>query len=236
MPCACDRCREHARVLGLERQPLTRPVLRKAFLAAARQWHPDRFEQDPERRAAAEERFKLVQAAHRELLEHLKRPVRPSHAYWSGAAQEAPAPPATTPPQPELPHIFFGEIPGCYTGPRFPTPVLDIIATHLQDSERAHAFVDLSATPSRAGDLSHYLLLTSYRIFYRDRFGIVSLLWYVDLGEIMLTEPPADRKTPLWQRLRGRFAPLQGTLKRASTLEIRRHNGAPFCTLSTEAD
>lgn len=235
MPCACDRCREHARVLGLDRQPLTRTVLRKAFLAAARQWHPDRFEQVPERRAAAEERFKQIQAAHRELLEHLKRPVRPVHAAWAGAAEVAPAPTATTPPQPELPHIFFGEIPGCYTGPRFPAAVLDIVATHLQDSERAHAFIDLSATPSRAGDLSHYLLLTSYRIFFRSHLGIVSLLWYVDLGEITLTEVAAS-KPGLRQRIRARFAPLQRTAKRGTTLEIRRHNGAPFCTLTNEAD
>jgi DnaJ domain len=228
MPCACDRCRQHAQVLGLSSQPLTRQVLRKAFLTAARQWHPDRFEQDPVQRQAAEERFKLIQAAHRELLEHLKRPVRPT----PGPPPDAAPPPSAAPKPPDLPHIFFGNIPGCYVGPRFPAPVRDLVASHLQDNERAHAFIDLSTRPKRPGDLSQYLLLTSYRLFYRNRLGIVSLLWYVDLGEITLTEPPPGRKPSLLQRARARFAPIQ----RTATLQIHRHNGALFCTFTVEAD
>ncbi|MGB6973430.1 MAG: J domain-containing protein [Terracidiphilus sp.] len=249
MPCACDRCRQHAALLGLAqsvltRPVLTRPVLRKAFLAAARQWHPDRFEQDPVRRHAAEEHFKLVQVAYRELGEHLKRPVRPTHGPWhdpsqdawpdsgSGFAPDAPTPTPPKPAQPPLPHLFFGDTPGCYVAPRFPHPVRDIIAEHLQDSERAIAFLDLSTTPTRPGDLSQYLLFTSYRLFFRDRMGIVSLLWYVDLGEILLTEPPKDRKPTLRQRVRARISPVL----RTSTLEIHRHTGALFCTLTAEAD
>ncbi|HEU5457896.1 MAG TPA: J domain-containing protein [Terracidiphilus sp.] len=232
MPCACDRCREHARVLGLDRQPLTRPVLRKAFLAAARRWHPDRFEQDLAQRAEAEERFKQVQAAYSELGAHLKRPERPTPGFATGPSPETTATPSAAPKQPDLPHIYFGNIPGCYAGPRFPARVRDVIATHLEDTERAHAFLDLSATASRAGDLSTYLLLTSYRIFYRNALGIVSLLWYVDLGENSLREPVVEGKPGLRQRIRARFAPPQRTLR----LEIRRHNGAAFCTLAHEAD
>lgn len=232
MPCACDRCRQHAAVLGISQQVLTRQVLRKAFLAAARQWHPDRFEQDPIQRPAAEERFKLIQAAYRELWEHVKRPERPTPGFASGPVAEAPPPPATTPPQPDLPHIYFGNIPGCYVGPRFPIPVRDLVATHLQDNERAHAFIDLSTRPNRPGDLSQYLLLTSYRLFYRNHLGIVSLLWYVDLGDITLTEPPPNRKPTLRQRIRSHFSSPQ----RTSTLQIQRHNGALFCTLTAEAD
>ena len=239
MPCACDQCRRHAGVLGLGRQPLTRPVLRKAFLAAAKQWHPDRFERDPVQRAAAEERFKLIEAAYRELWEHVKRPVRPTRDGWAGqeagtASGAEPGAPATgaTPKQPALPHIFLGGMPGGYDAAHFPHAVREIVAAHLQETERALAFLDLSTTPKRPGDLSQYLLLTSYRIFYRERMGIVSLLWYVDLGEISLTEPPPDRKPSLRQRIRARFSPLQ----RTSTLEIHRHTGALFCTLTAEAD
>ncbi|HEU5350562.1 MAG TPA: DnaJ domain-containing protein [Terracidiphilus sp.] len=227
MPCACDQCRRHAAVLGLGPQMLTRTVLRKAFLAAAKQWHPDRFERDPAQRDAAEERFKLIQAAYRELWEHVKRPVRPTH----GAPPDAP-PAGTAPKQPDLPHIFLGGMPGGYDAPNFPRAVGEIVAAHLQETERALAFLDLSTTPKRPGDLSQYLLLTSYRIFYRERMGIVSLLWYVDLGEISLTEPPPDRKPTLRQRIHARFSHLQ----RTSTLVIRRHTGAPFCTLTAEAD
>jgi len=41
-----------------------------AYRAAAKRWHPDRFESDPARRTEAEERFKRVQVAFRELAEH----------------------------------------------------------------------------------------------------------------------------------------------------------------------
>ncbi|HVC47219.1 MAG TPA: J domain-containing protein [Terracidiphilus sp.] len=247
MPCACDRCRQHATVLGLAQRALTRVALRKAFLAAAKQWHPDRFERDPTQRLAAEEHFKLVQVAYRELLEHLKRPERASSGSGSGSGPGSgpgsgsgpgPGPPPDAPPppsapqQPPLPPIFFGDAPGCFVAPRFPHTVREIVAAHLQDTERAVAFLDLTAAPTRPGDLSQYLLLTSYRLFFRDRMGIVSLLWYVDLGEILLTEPQKDRKSGLRQRIRARFSRVQ----HAYTLEIRRHTGQPFCTLAGQAD
>jgi DnaJ domain len=227
MPCACDKCRRHANVLGLNQRTLTRSALRKAFLAAAKQWHPDRFEREPNQRLAAEERFKLIQVAYRELGEHLKRPERPTPV-----PQPAAPPPPSAPRQPQLPQLYFGDTPGCYVPPRFPHPVRDIVAAHLQDTERALAFLDLTATPTHPGDLSQYLLLTSYRLFYRNHMGIVSLLWYVDLGDILLTEPPKGRKPSIRQRIRARFSPIQ----RISTLEIHRHNGARFCTLTAEAD
>ena len=228
MPCACDQCRQHAVTLGLAQKVLSRATLRKAFLAAAKQWHPDRFERDPARRHDAEEHFKLVQVAYRELWEHLKRPERPTHDPWPGPPPDVPPPPPPKPAQPPLPPIFFGDARGCYVAPRFPRPVRDILATHLQEAERAVAFVDFSSV----GDLSEYLLLTSYRIFVRDRLGIVALLWYTDLGEIRLIDLHRDGRPGLWQRIVTRFSGIE----RRYALEIFRHTGQPFYTAAGQAD
>ena len=76
MPCVCESCARHARTLGLEQTPRSRAPLRKAFRAAAKLWHPDRFERDPVLRLEAEERFKQIQVAYRELTEHYEDPVQ----------------------------------------------------------------------------------------------------------------------------------------------------------------
>jgi hypothetical protein len=45
-------------------------VIKEAYRDAVKVWHPDRFENDPRLRAKSEEKFKLIQVAYRELIEH----------------------------------------------------------------------------------------------------------------------------------------------------------------------
>ncbi len=234
MPCICAQCGRNGKTLGLEPRQLSQAVLRKAFRRAAKQWHPDRFENEPKKRSEAEEHFKLLQVAYRELWEHLESPQRtaPPEADPAAASAKAEPEPPPAPPRPEDPPPFFGGAPGCYTTPDFPRPVFDIIAGHLQDNERALAFVDLSYSRGNPREPTEYLLFTSYRIFARDAFNQVALLWYTDLGEIRLIDLHRDGKPSFWQRI---VEGLTGIQRRYS-LEIQRHTGGPFFTITRQAD
>src|SRR5580692_4004914 len=110
MPCSCDQCAEHCRTLGLANEPQSKTAIHKAYRTAAKLWHPDRHESDPRRKPEAEERFKKVQIAYRELTEHQKRPAElPLETIFAKPA--APAP------------FSFGDAPGCFTAPHFPPDV-----------------------------------------------------------------------------------------------------------------
>lgn len=229
MTCACTQCEQHAKTLGLQGKWMSRAALRKAFRAEAKRWHPDRFENDKARRTEAEEHFKIMQVAYRELWEHLESPVA---AQPEPQTPEEPAPEPARPRQPEPPPIFFGGAPGCYTWSHFPRAVADIIAGHLQETERAVAFVDLSRHAKGSKPPESYLLLTTYRMFLRNHLFIISLLWYTDLGEVRLVDLEKDRKRSLWQRI------VEGVtgIQQGYALEVYRHNGTLFCTLESEAD
>lgn len=231
MPCACTQCEQHAQTLGLTGKWLSRAALRKAFRAEAKRWHPDRFENDKARRSEAEEHFKIIQVAYRELWEHLESPVAAQPAPVPEAAEEPdPEPPRAKVPDP--PHIFFGGAPGCYAWPSFPPAVADIIAGNLQESERAVAFVDLSRHGRGTKPPESYLLLTTYRMFLRNHLFIISLLWYTDLGEVQLVDLQKDGKRSLWQRIVEACTGIQ----QRYALMVFRHNGVPFCTLEGELD
>ena len=55
MPCACTICLQHAKTLGLAPAPPSKTAIHKAYRAAAKLWHPDRFENNPTKRLEAEE-------------------------------------------------------------------------------------------------------------------------------------------------------------------------------------
>jgi hypothetical protein len=221
MPCACERCLEHAKTLGLAQRPSSRATLRKAFKAAAKLWHPDRHEKDAEQRREAEERFKQIQIAYRELSEHLANPVD-----WLVEDAFAPAQAA------EMPTITFHDAPGCFAAPDFSLHAQGIIARHVREPDSAVAIVDLSGHGSAAGDLSRYILFTTQGIFVRDALGMVLLLWYSDLGEVRIVDLRRNGKLGLWHRMIER---LSGTEQKYA-LHIHRSDGTPFFSIANETD
>ncbi len=158
MPCACERCLRHSRTLGLPAKPPSKGAIRKAYRTSAKLWHPDRFENNPVKRLEAEEQFKVIQVAYRELWEHCETPEKKPADDAGQRTAERHAPNYAPPP------IFFGDAPGCFTFPHFPPSVVNVIASHLQETESAAAFVELSAAGVRREIGSQYILLTSQRI------------------------------------------------------------------------
>lgn len=221
MPCACQQCLEHARTLGLDQRPSSRAALGKAFKSAAKLWHPDRYEKDAEQRHEAEERFKQIQIAYRELSEHHENPVE-----WLVEDSLAPARASGMGP------ITFGDAPGCFAAPDFSLHAQRIIARHVREPDSAVAIVDLSGHGSAAGDLSRYILFTMQGIFVRDALHMVSLLWYSDLGDTQIVDLRNKGKLGLWQRMIER---LSGTEQKYA-LHIHRSDGTPFFSITHETD
>ena len=219
MPCACDRCLQHARTLGLPPTPPSHAAIHKAFRQAARRWHPDQFENDPGLRPEAEERFKRVQIAYRELTAHHERPVAGQH---QASFNER---------SPSMPFIF-GSVPGCYAAPNFPAYVEKIARSHLGQDHELFGIVDLTRPGMPDGDFSQFFLLSSHALILRNRMMMVSLLWYSELGKITLIDRRRDGRLTLWQRMTERFTGPQQNY----SLEIYRRNGSHFYSLAPQVD
>lgn len=227
MPCACAKCLEHSRTLGLTERPDSAAALRKAFRAAAKLWHPDRYENDPDKRLEAEEKFKYIHAAYSELLEHHENPV------------ELPAPEFETVDYftsshsvEETPAISFGGAPGCFTALDFSPKALDIVWGHVREPDRGLALVDLSRHGSPMGNLSQYILFSLHGIFVRDAQQIVSLLWYDDLGEMRFVDRRRNGRLGLWQR----FVEKMAGAEHKYALELWRSDGTLFYSIGDQAD
>jgi hypothetical protein len=223
MPCVCATCLRHFRTLGLEKEPDSKPALHNAYRRAAKKWHPDRFEREPEKRREAEELFKQVQLAYRELLEHLKAPIE-----WP----KVPEPFVTARRTEKRPEISFGGAPGCFVSPDFSMQAFATIMSLGQEDNQVLAMVDLSGTVLPKGGFSRYLLLTAHGIFVRDKRNIVSLLWYKDLGDVKLVFRFNRRWSTAWEKLIAMIYEPQPRLR----LEIHRRNGGKFFTIASEAD
>jgi hypothetical protein len=209
----------HARTLGLADRAPTKAAIHKAYRDAAKRWHPDRFERDAQLRPEAEEHFKQVQIAYRELSDHQKRP--------------APAIPVDAFAKPvETPAFTFGNAPGCYTAPHFPAFVHNIIAGHLGAGHKPLGIVDLAKPGTQGGPFSQFLLLEDHSLIVRGSLGIVSLLWYSELGEINLIDRRTGGKLNFLQRLMGRIVGPQQNY----TLHIFRRNGTHFYSLAGQVD
>jgi hypothetical protein len=229
MPCACEKCLQHSKTLGINAGAPSKAAIRKAFRGAAKQWHPDRYENSPDKRLEAEEHFKSLQIAYRELWEHVDTPVKPLEKDSVEGAFHVPPKRAK---RPDPPSIFFGNAPGCYVAPNFPWSVWSVVARHLEENERALAFVDLSASSSWKGNRTQYIFMTSYRIFVRDALNVISLLWYVDLGDVLFVSQQKQGRTGVWQRFVKR---VWGTKEKYS-LVIKRHTGAHFFSIDGQID
>jgi hypothetical protein len=225
MACACDQCARHAATLGLAGKAVTQAAVRKAFRTAARQWHPDRFENQPARRAVAEETFKQMQEAYRELWEHLEAPVLLEKQPEQPRERPVPPPPAVAP-------IFFGGLRGCFTAPHLPFYVNDLAAAHMHAREQPVAMVELSRPGSAGKAPAEFLFLTSYRILVRNAVQAISMLWYTDLGELRFVDQYRHSKLGFLRRI---AAELTGVQNRYS-LEIYRRNGTLFFSMEGPAD
>jgi hypothetical protein len=225
MPCACKRCLHHCRTLGLAARAPSKAAVRRAFRSEAKLWHPDRFENDPVKRHEAEEHFKGIQVAYRELWEHCENPEE--------SRPGGPAPEATVKKvEPEEPVIFFGDAAGCYAPPHLPRRAEEVIVAHLEERERVLGFVDLSGGGSRSRNFSRYILLTNQRVIVRDAMDIVSLVWYADLGKITLVDLHKDGNPSVWQKI---VEKLSGVEKRY-VLQIHRSNGTHFYSITGQTD
>jgi len=225
MPCACERCLRHSQTLGLPAKPPSKGAIRKAYKASAKLWHPDRFEGNPVKRLEAEEHFKQIQVAYRELWEHCEKPAKkPVESAAHGAREKPPAP------MHARPAIFFGDAPGCFSFPYFPSRVLNVIVEHVQDPEWALAFVDLTMTGVRKEFGSQYIILTSHRMIVRDAMNVVSLLWYTDLGEVLFVDQQ-EKRSSIWERIVERV----WGIKHRYLLQINRLNGTSFYSIAGQA-
>lgn len=242
MPCVCDSCVQHARIMGLDQCPRTRAVLRKGYRTAAKLWHPDRYERDPARRPEAEEHFKQIQIAYRELTEHFENPVQwlietPSATSrdtepFSAAAYHAEADRTAQHSSAARPPISFGDVPGCFVAPDFSAIAEQILIEHVREPDRALAIVDLSGPALPPGSLAQFLLLTEHAIFVRDIRSIVSLLWFADLGEVRLIAKRRRGLAGMGQKI---FERLTGTEQRYQ-LQILRSDGTLFYSITGRVD
>ncbi len=241
MPCACDQCVQHARTLGLA-PASSREAIHKAYREAAKLWHPDRFEAEPGRQPEAEEHFKQVQIAYRELSEHHERPAG-QPVIGSSAADPPIADPFAKPAESPPPPIAFANMPGCFTGPHFPAYVQKIIDAHLSPGQTALAIVDLSGTARSgatastetsptAGDFAQFLLFAGHALLVRDSLKIASMIWYTDLGEIKLIDQRRHGRLGIWHRLLEKISATQ----QKYALHIYRRSGAHFFSLASQAD
>lgn len=221
MACVCRSCVDHSHTLGAGQALTTKNAIQKAYRAAAKRWHPDRFPSDERKRLEAEERFKRIHAAYEALCEHLENP-RPQH-------REAEF---VTPVQKRrVPTIFFGdESPGCFAAPNFPDEVQKwIVATRLDSTEKPVAFIDLFQGRSR---ITRYILLTDHKMYIRDATDILHVIWYSDLGAVAFTDLRAEKEPGTWQKL---AAVIKGSTQHHS-LRIKQLNGKLFRELTEQPD
>ncbi|HWT67399.1 MAG TPA: DnaJ domain-containing protein [Terracidiphilus sp.] len=219
MACACDKCVAHATLLGLGRGATTRAAIHKAYRRAAKSWHPDRFRTE-KTRADAEERFKLIQVAFRELVEH-------NPEGWSDPTPNVPeefiaAPPGNRVAEPKL---EFGGARGCYVGAKIPARAVDMIYEMIGSQGSALALVDLSGR--RAREFSQFLIVATHGLIARDALQIVSLVSYADVGELRLFDRRTDAGTEWLQKMLWKLAD-SGPM---FALEILRRDGSLFCAV-----
>ena len=219
MACRCRVCLEHFRILGIAAAPTSKSGLHKAYRAAAKRWHPDRFENNQRERLEAEERFKRVNVAYVALCKHFDSPeVEPCEAEFVTPIRHHPAP-----------VISFGDAPDCYVVPHFPSHVREAVATaRVESSDPVVAFIDLSTGSVRS---SEFILLTKHRMLVRSASEILSVIWYADLGSIRLVDRKGE-KQGAWQRIAEKIA---GKTQRYS-LQIDRLDLSRFQTLTDRPD
>jgi hypothetical protein len=229
MACVCRSCLQHLPVLGIADPPRSKAAIHKAYRTAAKLWHPDRYENNPRKRLEAEEQFKIIQIAYRELCEHFDNPQR-RLAEREFRTYGTPASPTFTAAPPT---IFFGDAHHCFSIAYFPEGVEKIvIESALGGAETPVGFVNLSGAMHEKGVPARYILLTNHRLFIRDASELVHVLWYADLGDINYIDRHAEKKQTLLHRLFGWLLDKE----RKFTLRIHRRDSSEFYSLKDVPD
>ncbi len=229
MSCECGQCRQHYKTLGFMFGIPSESEIQAGYHEGVKQWHPDLYENFASLRADAEEHFKAIQVAYRELKEH-----NTVAAEASTDRVDVQTPMATGELRKDTspPPISFGDAPGCLTEPEFTSEIKEMIAPHMGKLGMSVAIVDLSGKRSNTGGFSHFFLLASRGIMMRDARNNIAVLWYTDLGEIKLIDQRKLSKPSRWQKfLEGLSGGAPGYM-----LQIDRSNGANFYTMSGETD
>lgn len=222
MSCECAQCRQHYKTLGIAFGIPEEAAIEEAYREGVKQWHPDLYENYASLRADAEEHFKQIQIAYRELKDHntvSAAEVKVEKVVVQAQKEEKPA-------------ISFGEAPGCLITKQFTSQIEEMIAPHMGKLGQAQAIVDISGRRSRTGDFPQFLLLASRGIMMRDSRGMISVLWYADLGEIKLIDQRKQGKPSGWQKFMGGLSGGSSSC----VLQIDRSTGVNFCTLSGQVD
>ncbi|MGA2277489.1 MAG: J domain-containing protein [Terracidiphilus sp.] len=221
MSCECAQCKQHYRTLGIAFGIPEESAIEEAYREGVKQWHPDLYENFASLRADAEEHFKQIQVAYRELKEH------------NAVAAESPLDSIVVETKRvEMPSISFGDAPGCQAAPHFTTPVEEMIARQIGTRDTAIAIVDIGGVRSQNSSFSQFFLLTDRGIMVRDARNLVTLLLYKDLGEINLIDRQKPSKPGMWQSLVDGIAGGQSKC----VLQINRNNGTLFYSLSGQAE
>ncbi len=226
MSCECAKCREHYKTLGFMFGIPSETEIQEAYKEGVKQWHPDLYENYASLRADAEEHFKQIQVAYRELTEHNATP-----ADLPVERIVVQRPTNVEQPRVETAAISFGDAPGCLTAKRLTKDIEEMIAPHLGKLGLAVAIVDISGKRSNTGGFSQFLLLASRGIMMRDSRNMISVLWYTDLGEVKLIVPHEQGKSSGWAKFMGGLAG-----PASSELQIYRSNGVLFQSLSGQVD
>jgi hypothetical protein len=215
MSCDCAKCRQHYRTLGFTYGAPTQSEIQDAYQEMVKQWHPDLYVDYASLRAEAEDRFKQIQLAYRELNEHNSVSVAvestPESVPVDGVAKKIENAPA----------ISFGGAPGCLVGSQITAEIEQRIASHL-GADKALAIIDFG------GDYSHFFLLATRGIMVRDTRNIISLLKYEDLGEVNFIDKRQEGKQGFWQKLAG--------AQPGCSLQIYRNNGTHFFSFTDQVD
>jgi len=225
MSCECAQCRQHYKTLGIAFGIPDESAIEEAYREGVKQWHPDLYENYASLRADAEEHFKQIQVAYRELNEHNK-----GSADLPVESVVVRSPSVDTQPKEESSVISFGGAPGCLTAKQFTPQIEEMIAPHLGKLGMAQAIIDI--TGSRSYSYSQFLVLASRGLMARDARHNISVLWYADLGEIKLIDPQKQSKPSGWQKFMGG---LSGG-PQGYVLQIDRGNGANFLSISSQLD
>jgi len=225
MSCPCAACRDHARTLGLARWPASKKAVHRAYRSAAKLWHPDRFANDETKIHEAEEQFKRLQAAYRELTEHNPEETE-AETVSAQEIVDSPRPDAA--PAPVLEPIPFIPAPGCYSVSNFPPRAQAVAAAHLGLYDYAVGIVDLSGD----GSFRRFFLLASHGVIVKDASGTVSMLRYDDVAKVEIVNREEAGRVGFWEGIAAEFT----GVKQKFSLDIVRRNGDLFCSLTGQVD